>query len=262
MADIGGKVPKMAKITLLIEVSKVWRSAIRKRCLIYSSAFTGQMQYILGIYSRKLRYKTWGIKNVHISFYNVQFLHVQRHWFIGINYINALLSLYDSYTYMLLLNLNEIICKRKYRFIPIFNESTSRLYLKIWCCVLAVCPASYIEMAAFKKIRNIRRLYFYILTSNHAAISQSMAIAIFTIFLAQMRTKPTLGRVQRNCVSSVIRRITKNYCWGRNLPWYTGTTIIIASLAAVSMLVRTFFVLYNNYLISCGCMCTFSYKMM
>ena len=35
-----------------------------------------------------------------------------------------------------------------------------------------------------------------------------MAIAIFTILLAQMRTKPMLERVQRHCVTSVISKTT------------------------------------------------------
>ena len=34
MVEIGCKVPEMTKITLPIDVSKVWRSAIQKRCSI------------------------------------------------------------------------------------------------------------------------------------------------------------------------------------------------------------------------------------
>ena len=118
------------------------------------------------------------------------------------------------------------------------------IYKKNMCCVLTVCPASYIETAAFKKIRNIRRFYFYILTSNHSTISPSMAIAIFTIFLAQMRTKPTLERVQRHM---------SDY---QKLLLRAQSALIYRSYADHCILGDCFhaggyfFVLYNNYLIS------------
>ena len=91
------------------------------------------------------------------------------------------------------------------------NENITRLNKKnIYYGNLAACLVSYIEIADFKATGNEHNLF--ILTSNHSAITPLMAVAIFSIFVDQMRTKPILESVKRHCVSSVTIGITKNYC--------------------------------------------------
>ena len=57
MAEIGRKVSQMAKIVITIEISKGWRNAMYKQCCIFFCVHC-TMEYVLGIDSRKIRFKT------------------------------------------------------------------------------------------------------------------------------------------------------------------------------------------------------------
>ena len=133
------------------------------------------MQYVLGIDSTTRRFKT------HI-FYSDQFLHVQRQRFVRINYINIILSLYDINACMLFLHLNQIICKRKYRFnLNLMN--LQHVYITNMLMRFSCVSSVIYRKGCLNQIRNICRLNFYILTVNHTAISPSKATGIFTILI-------------------------------------------------------------------------------
>jgi len=61
---------------------------------IFLRSFILQMEHVWGIDSREIMFKTTGNQNVESIFDNDQFLRVQHHRFIRINYMNLLLSLY------------------------------------------------------------------------------------------------------------------------------------------------------------------------
>ena len=60
----------------------------KKTAAFIFSAFNVQMEYVLGIDSKKVKIQTQGIKMYTAFFYNDQFLRVQRHRLIRNNYMN------------------------------------------------------------------------------------------------------------------------------------------------------------------------------
>ena len=188
--------------------------------------------HILGIDTRKLRFTILGIQNVHFNFYSVQFLHVQRHRFIRINYINVLLSLYDTYTCMLFLHLNQMIYKRKYMFRPKFNENTTFILKNMVFRFSCVSSVIYIYRNGCLQT-NKKHTSFLFLRINqqpHCYISINGNSNIHNVSCSN-EDKTDIGA----CPA---------HSWRLSLCWWV------------------LFVLYNNYLISCGRMCTFSYKIM